>query len=346
VVVPPHQSPALDAPSREGSISEYRLVRIRELDPQLDGLIDGMRTVDESWQPSDLLPDPASESFHDEVEALRREAAELSDALLVVLVGNIVTEEGLPLYLLALNRFGGVTDATGIDEHPWARWARAWTAEEKRHGDVTRTYMYLTGRVDLGAVERTVQHFLRNGFDTTAGGDPYRGLAYASYQEHATKRSWQQLGKLVGEAGAPRLHRICGLVAADEARHERVYASLMAEVVRRDPEGGLDALHATLAHGIVMPARTMTDGVDRRLFQHFADVGHRAGVYTLEDYAANLAQLIEGLGLAGLRGLSGEAERARDELCALPERYARLADERRAHPSRPVPFSWIYGRRA
>jgi acyl-[acyl-carrier-protein] desaturase len=328
-------------------VCAQRLARIRELEPEVDALIETLRPVDQCWQPSDLLPDPSSEGFVEEVEALRAEAAELSDEMLVVLVGNVVTEEGLPLYLLALNRFGdSTTDPSGTDPLPWARWARAWTAEEKRHGDVTRTYMYLSGRVDLGSVERTVQHFLRNGFDTTAGADPYRGLAYASYQEHATKRSWQQLGSLVRSAGAERLHRICGLVAADEARHERVYASLMAEVVRRDPEGGLDALHATLAHGVVMPARTMTDGVDRRLFQHFADVGHRAGVYTLEDYAANLEQLVAALGLASLTGLSGEAERARDDLCALPARYAQAAEERRAHPPRPVPFRWIYDRRA
>ncbi len=138
------------------------------------------------------------------------EAAHLSDEMLVVLVGNVVTEEALPSYLATINRCGGMTDRTGVDAHPWARWARAWTAEEKRHGDAGRGYLLLSGRVDLLAVERTVQHLLRNGFDNRAGGDPYRGLAYASFQEHATKLAWIQLGRLAGACGAPRLQGCAG----------------------------------------------------------------------------------------------------------------------------------------
>ena len=32
-----------------------------------------------------------------------------------------------------------------------------WIAEENRHGDVLNKYLYLSGRVDMRAVERTVQ---------------------------------------------------------------------------------------------------------------------------------------------------------------------------------------------
>ena len=106
------------------------------------------------------------------------------------------------------------------------------------------------------------------------------------------------------------------------------------------------AVAETLCCSIVMPARTMTDGRDRNLFGHFADVGHRVGVYTLADYAANMTQLIAGLGLVNLQGISGEAARARDELCALPGRYQALADENAVRPGRPVRFRWIYDRLA
>lgn len=317
-----------------------------DLLPVVERLLPSLRPVEQCWQPSDLLPDTTSENWHEEITALREEAARLTDELLVILVGNVVTEEALPSYQTALNRFGGMTDTTGTDTHAWARWSRGWTAEEKRHGDVTRTYLYLSGRVDLETVERTVQHLLRNGFDTRADGCPYKGLAYASFQEHATKTSWNQLGTLVGELGAKQLHKICGLVAADEARHERVYAALLREVVERDPSEAVLAVEATLCRSIVMPARTMTDGRDRNLFGHFADVGQRVGVYTLADYADNMAQLVASLDLTRLSGLTPAAEEARDAICGLPARFRALAEEREARPVRPVPFNWIYGRTA
>jgi acyl-[acyl-carrier-protein] desaturase len=315
---------------------------VKEIEPALDRLLEGVRTVEGSWQPSELLPDTASESWHEEVAALRAEARALTDDMLVVLVGNVVTEEALPSYQTAINRFDGVTDRTGVEAHAWARWSRYWTAEEKRHGDVTRAYLYLSGRVNLRAVEDTVQHLLRNGFDSRADGDPYKGLAYAAFQEHATKTSWSQLGRLVGTAGAARLHRICGLVAADEARHERIYVSLLREALKRDPDGVVEALHETLGHGIIMPARTMTDGRDRNLFARFAAVGQRAGVYTLGDYAKNVAQLVEALGLETLSGLGGEAARARDEVCALPQRWETLAAQQQGRPATSTgTFRWL-----
>jgi acyl-[acyl-carrier-protein] desaturase len=319
---------------------------MHELEPFLATLMPQLRPVEACWQPSELLPNMGTEGWHDDVKALRAEARHLTDEMLIVLVGNVVTEEALPSYQTALNRFGGQTDVTGTDTHAWARWSRGWTAEEKRHGDVTRTYLYLSGRVDLRAVEDTVQHLLRNGFDTKAAGDPYLGLAYASFQEHATKTCWNQLGKVVGDVGAGRLHRICGIVAADEARHERVYAALLREVVRRDPVDGMLALHETFGHSVVMPALTMTDGEDPRLFAHFSDVGQRLGVYTMHDYVENLSQLIDTLGIATMTGINGEAGKARDELCAMPARLTAMADERAARRPRPVPFRWIQGRRA
>lgn len=319
---------------------------MRDLEPVVDGLLPSIRPVEDCWQPSDLLPDLQDEGWREAVDGLREEAGALSDAMLVVLVGNVVTEEALPSYQTALNRFDGMTDRTGTETHAWARWSRAWTAEEKRHGDVTRAYLFLSGRVEMRSVEQTVQHLLQRGFDAKAGGDPYRGIAYAAFQEHATKTAWSQLGAVVGRVGAKRLHRICGLVAADEARHERIYASLLREIVDRDPVGALEALEDTLGHPVVMPARLMTDGHDHRLFAHFADVGQRLGVYTLLDYAANLEQLVAALGLETLSDLPPAASRARDAICDLPARYQRLGEQRGRLPVRTTPFRWIHGRSA
>ncbi len=174
-----------------------------DLLPLVGDLLPALKSVEESWQPSDLLPDFQGEAWREDLDDLRAEAQNLTDEMLVVLVGNVVTEEALPSYQTALNRFGGMTDRTGVDMEAWAQWSRGWTAEEKRHGDVTRAYLYLTGRVDVKSVEQTIQHLIRNGFDMGAGVDPFRGLSYASIQEHATKTSWRQLGQIVRKAGAP-----------------------------------------------------------------------------------------------------------------------------------------------
>ena len=87
----------------------------------------------------------------------------ISDELLVVLVGDMVTEEALPSYAVSLN--GLVRDHEGTSPAPWARWLRGWTAEENRHGDLLNAYLRLTGRVDMRAVERTIHHLIANGFN-------------------------------------------------------------------------------------------------------------------------------------------------------------------------------------
>ena len=101
----------------------------------------------------------------------------------------MITEEALPTYQTLINGFEGITDKTGADPSPWAKWTRGWTAEENRHGDLLNKYLYLTGRVDMRAVEVTIQNLIRNGFDPSTAQDPYKGFVYTSFQERATKIS-------------------------------------------------------------------------------------------------------------------------------------------------------------
>ncbi|KAD3067296.1 hypothetical protein E3N88_35176 [Mikania micrantha] len=117
------------------------------------------------WQPSDFLPNSSQscDQFAAEVKTLRDLSANLPDDCLVVLVGNMITEDALPTYETAMNTFDGVRDETAASASPWATWTRAWTAEENRHGDLLRTYLYLSGRVDMLMVERTIQNLIASG---------------------------------------------------------------------------------------------------------------------------------------------------------------------------------------
>jgi acyl-[acyl-carrier-protein] desaturase len=131
-----------------------------------DNILTHLKPVEKCWQPQDFLPDPASEGFHDEVKELRERAKEIPDDYFVCLVGDMITEEALPTYQTMLNTLDGVRDETGASPTAWAVWTRAWTAEENRHGDLLNKYMYLTGRVDMRQIEKTIQYLIGSGMVT------------------------------------------------------------------------------------------------------------------------------------------------------------------------------------
>ena len=105
---------------------------------------------EKAWQPSDFLPDSQkpTEEWIDEVREIREAHADVPDEILLVLIGDMVTEEALPTYLTLLNTLEGTDDPTGAVDTAWGRWSRQWTAEENRHGDLLNRYLYLGGRAD------------------------------------------------------------------------------------------------------------------------------------------------------------------------------------------------------
>ncbi|KAL6339443.1 hypothetical protein AAG906_032977 [Vitis piasezkii] len=115
--------------------------------------------------PQDFLPDPTQsfDAFSEQVRELRDRTAELPDEYFVVLMGDMITEDALPTYQTMINTLDGVRDETGTSASPWAKWTWSWTAEENRHGDLLRTYLYLSGRVDMRTIERTVQYLISAG---------------------------------------------------------------------------------------------------------------------------------------------------------------------------------------
>ena len=301
--------------------------------------------VADAWQPNDYLPDLAAADWREQLEAFRAPAEQLSDEVLVVLVGDMVTEEALPSYSVSLNLLA--RDETGTSDEPWAVWLRGWTAEENRHGDLLNAYLRLTGRVDMRAVETTVHHLLRSGFNPRAAENLYAGLVYTAFQERATKVSHNNVGRLAAQQGATALREICGRIAGDEARHEAFYTRMMGAVLDQDPEGGVATCGEMLRRVIAMPGRLMYDGKDPDLFDHFAVVAQRLGVYTVHDYAAIVRHLVQTWRIAE-RAVSGRAARAQDFLCRHAERLESMADavaEKVAAQPR-VPFAWISGRTA
>jgi len=307
-----------------------------------------LKSVESSWQPSDVLPDMHGPHWRAELDSLRADAATLSDETLIVLTGNLVTEEALPSYETWLNRTRGLTDPTGVSDRPWGRWMRGWTAEENRHGDILRTYLYLSGRLDMRVVEVTIQHLLRNGFDLGSNSDPYRSIVYASFQERATKISHANTGKKAEECGDKALGKICSLISADEARHEEAYKRFFATALDIDTSCAVNAFAAMMRQKVAMPARLMNDGSGMDLFDRFAVVAQRSGIYTTRDYAEVLQHLVDYWKIASLTGLTPEAAQNQEYLCGLAGDYLKKADRIEEVIARAPaqPFSWIFERSA
>jgi acyl-[acyl-carrier-protein] desaturase len=301
-----------------------------------------LKPVESGWQPSDFLPGMSDPGWKERIDALQKGAENLADELLVVLVGDMVTEEALPTYQTWLNRLHGITDETGASDTPWARWSRGWTAEENRHGDLLNRYLMLSGRVDMRAVEVTIHHLINNGFDPQTENDPYLGFIYTSFQERATKTSHRNVAKLAHRAGDEILHRICGTIAGDEARHEKAYKLFMTRIFEADPVGAVCSFAVMMKRKITMPAMLMRGPSDENLFLRFSKVAQRTGVYTVRDYADIIESLVKHWDIEHLFGLSDFAAQSQDYLCGLAERYRRIAE--RVTLSGSDQFSWIFGR--
>ncbi|XP_020093524.1 stearoyl-[acyl-carrier-protein] 9-desaturase, chloroplastic-like [Ananas comosus] len=316
-----------------------------------DNILTLLKPVESSWQPQDFLPDSSSssaEEFFDAVRELRERAAGIPDEYYVCLVGNLVSEEALPTNQSMANRFDGANDETGASATSWAQWNRGWSAEENRHGDVLTRYLYLSGRLDMRQVERTIQHLIGSGMILHEAHDAYRGFVYTSFQERATFVSHGNTARHAKERGDITLARLCGLIAADERRHETAYTRIVEKLFELDPDNAMRAFAGMMRERATMPGLLMFDGCDRDLFRHYSAVAQRLGVYTTGDYADIVEYFVKRWRVEDVGpGLTGEGRRAQDYLCGLPQRIRKTverAQERSARESRLLPFSWIFNR--
>lgn len=328
----------------EEKINPHQLSVLHSMQDYVAENMQFLAPIEKAWQPTDYLPDLTQENWRDLIQAYREPAQNISDELLVVLVGDMVTEEALPSYAVSLNEIA--QERHGDSDKPWSKWLRGWTAEENRHGDLLNAYLRLTGRVDMHAIELTVHYLIANGFNPKTFPDPYNGLIYTSFQERATRISHGNVGKLVAQQGDPNLGKICQRIAGDESRHEAFYTRMMGRVFELDADNAVLCFREMLRTVIAMPGRLMYDGKDPDLFDHFAIVAQRAEVYTIHDYAAIIDHLVKTWNIAGQK-VTGKATRAQDYICRQAERYLQFADEMtasiKAQP--PVGFSWIHGRK-
>jgi len=322
------------------SIHNIRREVMLTLEKSIDTFVDKfLITPEKIWQPTDFLPNSQKEAFIDEVKEIQEISKELDDDFWVVLVGDTITEEALPTYESWL------LDLEGVSQQPdngWAKWVRAWTAEENRHGDVLNKYLYLSGRVNMREVEITTQHLIADGFDIGTATDPYKNFVYTSFQELATYISHNNVAKIARKKGHKALAKMSKIIAGDEMRHHIAYSEFVKEIFKIDPSEMMLAFQHMMKHKIVMPAMHLRESFCAKgsMFDQFSTVAQRVGVYTGFDYVDILKKLNTIWEIYKITGLTPEAEKARDWLMKLPERMYRIT-ERIVVPDTKYNFKWM-----
>ena len=324
----------------EVKLKPSRIEAMHFLAQKIESIIEEfLKKIDDNWQPADFLPDSSSENFIKEIKELRAECKELPYDYMAVLVGDTITEEALPTYESWLMDVDGITKA---EPQGWSKWIRMWTAEENRHGDLLNKFLYLSGRVNMRQMEISTQHLIADGMDNGAARDPYKNFIYTSFQELATNISHRRTATLAKKHGSNQLSQICGVIAADEARHAKAYKSFVTKIFEIDASEMMLAFEDMMRKRIAMPAHFMRQAGESigKTFAHFSDAAQRLGVYTSLDYTHILESLIQEWDIANIGSLTGAANKARDYLMSLPERFKKISERGLKAPVE-FEFSWI-----
>ena len=223
-----------------------------------------------------------------------------------------------------------------------AKWVRAWTAEENRHGDVLNKYLYLSGRVNMREVEISTQHLITDGFDIGTSTDQYKNFVYTSFQELATYVSHNNVAKIAKQRGHKALAKMSKIIAGDEMRNHLAYTHFVKEIFKIDASEMMLAFQHMMKYKIVMPAMHLRESFNGKgsLLNDFSTVAQRIGVYTGYDYIDILKKLIASWGSDKIMNLTPEAEKARDFLMNLPDRMTRIT-ERMVIPDTKFEFKWM-----
>jgi acyl-[acyl-carrier-protein] desaturase len=299
-----------------------------------------LKPIDTNWQPSDFLPESNNPEFTKEIKEIQEQCKALPYDYMAILVGDLITEEALPTYESWLMEIDGISKG---EPQGWSKWVRMWTAEENRHGDLLNKYIYLSGRVNMRQMEISTQHLIADGMEIGTARDPYRNFVYTSFQEMATNISHRRTATMAKKYGNEQLSKICGVISADEARHAKAYRSFVTKIFEIDPSEMMIALEDMMRKKIVMPAHFLRQQGEKigQSWSHFSDAAQRLGVYTSMDYTNILESLINEWNIGNITGLNGAAEKGRDYLMGLPDRFRKVAERSGIKAPIEYQFNWI-----
>jgi acyl-[acyl-carrier-protein] desaturase len=293
---------------------------LRALEPTVRRGLDRHLSATTEWFPHEYVPYEVGRNY--EKEPWEDTDTELSGVARAALEVNLLTEDNLPYYYLAL------WDAFG-KEGAWGEWSRRWTAEEGRHAIVLRDYLTVTRGMDPVALERgRMQQVCTGYFPDGNGGsfaDPLDGVVYTTLQELATRISHRNTGTYTRDK---RIERLTARIAVDENLHYVFYREVAKAALELEPSSMVLAISRQVI-GFSMP------GLEMPGFRAKAVQMAKAGIYDLRIHHDQvlIPVLFTHWKLGELSGLTDEAQRARDgimDYLTLLDATAARYEEKRA----------------
>ncbi|MEO8291668.1 MAG: acyl-ACP desaturase [Actinomycetota bacterium] len=284
---------------------------LRELRPSVEKGLDRHHSTASEWFPHEYIPYEKGRNFVDEPWV--PEDSKLPDIAQTALELNLLTEDNLPYYNLAIwTAFG--------NEEAWGQWVRQWVAEEGRHAIVLRDYLTVTRGLDPVALERGRMDMVKRGwYPEFAELGPLDGVVFTSMQELATRISHRNTGIVTED---PIAEKICSRIATDENLHYVFYRDLATAAFQVDPSNMLLALRRQVK-GFAMPGAEMPG------FHAKAKAMAVAGIYNFRIHHDQVLApvLLKHWRITDLTGLTDEAKVARDEIMAHMQRLDRVASK-------------------
>lgn len=296
------------------------LALLSELEPVAEQCLERHLRTSKEWMPHRLVPWGLGEDFADDYQWDPSES-QLSEVARSSLFVNLLTEDNLPYYFRDIERMFGRNGA-------WAEWNHRWTAEEGRHSIVIRDYLLVTRGIDPDELERGRMAQVSLG-EVPEPPTAMDGLAYVCLQELATRIAHRNTGEIIDD---PLGRKVMARVASDENFHFLFYRDVASAALQLDPNEMIQAI----ARNVIdfdMPGTGIPD------FKAHSMRIAQAGIY---DFSAHYDQILLPVvlrhwGVEHLEGLSGDGEKARDDLMAHIGRMerisSRLKDRREAKES-------------
>ena len=294
-------------------------VVLHELMPLVEKSLDRHVGAANEWFPHDYVPYEEGRNFVK--EPWRPEDSRLPDIAQTALEINLLTEDNLPYYHLALWRTFG-------EEEAWGEWVRRWTAEEGRHAIVIRDYLTVTRGCDPKALEQgRMDQALRGWYPEFAEQGPLDGVVFTTLQELATRISHRNTGAITDDETAEKL---CSRVATDENLHYVFYRDMAVQAIQMNPTAMVEAMHRQITN-FAMPGAGIPG------FREKAKAMASAGIYNLRIHLDQVLRpvLDNHWRLADIDGLSDEAKQKREDIYTHLERLDRVA-VRLGEPLGPV----------
>jgi acyl-[acyl-carrier-protein] desaturase len=272
---------------------------LKELEPTVRRGLETHLARTTEWFPHEFVPYEVGRNYVE--EPWEETDSELSFVTRTALEVNLLTEDNLPYYHLAL------WDTFGRDG-AWGEWARRWTAEEGRHAIVLRDYLTVTRGLDPVALERGRMETVSRGYYPNGGGsfaNPLDGLVYTTLQELATRIAHRNTGAYTKD---PLIEKLTARIAVDENLHYVFYRELAKAALEIDPSAMMMAIQRQVI-GFAMP------GLEIPEFKAKAIEMAKHGIYDLRIHHDQvvLPVLFKHWRIDHLTGLSDEAKQAREE---------------------------------